>query len=317
MKLICVALIFLSFPLTVSRVAAVPDVSQSDYVGPETCRMCHSNYFQSYMKSVHGTTHVPGSPARKKGCETCHGPGARHVSKGGGKGTMFAFEGNIEAQEKAGMCLACHADSKNLAFWNMGRHKTGSLACNTCHVVHVGMKPQRVSAGYLPLSARSKIMRSPVPDLCFSCHKDIRSQTLRSSHHPIREGKTMCSDCHQPHGSFGPKMVRANSINELCYKCHAEKRGPFMVEHPPVTENCSNCHTPHGSNYHALLGTKTPQLCQNCHDFSQHPGTPYTNFETFRGAAPSNRMAARNCTMCHTNVHGTNAPTGRGQHFLR
>ena len=288
-----------------------------EYIGSEACRKCHEDYVQSYAKSLHGKTYVPGSPAGEEGCETCHGPGAGHVSKGGGKGTMFAFGGNPEAKKKAAKCLTCHEDSKRLAFWNMSRHKTEGLSCDTCHVVHIDMKPRRVSSGYLPLPVQSKVMKVPVPDLCFGCHKDIRSQTLRQSHHPILEGKTRCFDCHSQHGGFGPKMVRADSVNELCFNCHAEKRGPFMVEHPPVAENCLNCHTAHGSNHYALLVRKTPQLCQSCHDFSQHPGTPYTNFETFRGAAPSNRMVSRNCVLCHTNVHGTNGPADRGQRFLR
>ncbi|HEY3277847.1 MAG TPA: DmsE family decaheme c-type cytochrome [Syntrophorhabdaceae bacterium] len=288
-----------------------------DYIGSDACKSCHANYVQSYAESIHGKTYVPGSPAKEEGCETCHGPGASHVKRGGGKGTMFAFGPNPDAREKTAKCLKCHEDSPKQAFWNMSKHKSSGLSCDTCHVVHTGMKPLRAPSGYLPLPAQRKTMKAPMPDLCFGCHKDVRSQTLRQSHHPIREGKTGCSACHEPHGAFGPKMVKADSINELCYKCHAEKRGPFMVEHPPVAENCLNCHVAHGSNHSALLTRKTPQLCQSCHDFSQHPGTPYTSFETFRGPAPSNRMVSRNCVLCHTNVHGTNSPTDRGQRFLR
>ena len=52
-----------------------------------------------------------------------------------------------------------------------------------------------------------------------------------SSHMPIREGKITCSDCHNPHGSVTEKLIRQASVNEVCYTCHAEKRGPFLWEH--------------------------------------------------------------------------------------
>ncbi len=42
-------------------------------------------------------------------------------------------------------------------------------------------------------------------------------------------------------------------MNETCYTCHADKRGPFLWEHQPVNEDCTNCHTPHGSNITPLL----------------------------------------------------------------
>jgi hypothetical protein len=41
-------------------------------------------------------------------------------------------------------------------------------------------------------------------------------------------------------------MVKAESIKELCTTCHADKRGPWLFEHPPVEENCLTCHNPHG-----------------------------------------------------------------------
>ena len=59
----------------------------------------------------------------------------------------------------------------------------------------------------------------------------------------------MCSDCHNPHGSPGDtKVLKEFTVNETCYNCHADKRGPMLWEHQPVRDNCLNCHTPHGSN---------------------------------------------------------------------
>ena len=70
-------------------------------------------------------------------------------------------------------------------------------------------------------------------------------------------------------------MVRHETVNQQCYSCHAEKRGPYVFSHPPVDENCLSCHNPHGSSHTFLLNEKVPNLCQDCHDWSRHPGSFY------------------------------------------
>ncbi len=125
---------------------------------------------------------------------------------------------------------------------------------------------------------------------------------FRSSHMPLREGKIVCSDCHNPHGSFTEALLKADSINENCYKCHAEKRGPFLFEHAPVRENCLNCHDPHGSVNEYLLKISRPRLCNECHTIG-HGG-----FLT--GGPVQIGAVSRSCQNCHTEVHGTNSPGG-------
>jgi len=274
------------------------------YLGSEVCKGCHGNYYESYRKSIHAKKLIPGSPANKDACESCHGPGAAHVRKGGGKGTgIFAFVRNADPDQRSSTCLSCHQESRAVPFWNMSRHKVNGISCDNCHSVHSGMKMN---------------LKAQEPMLCNSCHKGIRAQQNKQSHHPLKEGLMKCTQCHDQHGGFGPKMVRADNVNELCYQCHAEKRGPFMWEHPPVGENCLTCHTPHGSNHGKLLTSKPPLLCQSCHDATRHPGTIYTRFETFQGRATSgkNRMFARACLNCHTNIHGSMEPS-RGGNFVR
>ena len=251
-----------------------------------------ANITISYSKSVHGKKALSGSPANRNECESCHGPGSAHVEKGGGKGTgIFAFTRKDDPKDKAAKCLACHEESRHLAFWDNGRHKSAGVSCPDCHSPHSG---------------NEKMLKAEQPDLCFNCHKDIRMMLTRQSHHPIREGKMKCTDCHNPHGGFGPKMVKADSVNELCYTCHAEKRGPFRFEHPPVAENCLNCHNVHGSNHRSMLVSKPPQLCQDCHGDGGHPGRPYTARRSFKGPDPRAQMYSRACMNCHTNIHGSN-----------
>ena len=137
-------------------------------------------------------------------------------------------------------------------------HEERGVACSNCHTVMTNV------------SARFALKTAFQPDTCFQCHKDRRAQMFRSSHMPMREGKIVCSDCHNPHGSFTEAMLRTNTINETCYKCHAEKRGPFLFEHMPVRENCDNCHDPHGSINEASLKMSRPRLCFECHTIGPH-----------------------------------------------
>jgi DmsE family decaheme c-type cytochrome len=146
-------------------------------------------------------------------------------------------------------------------------------------------------------------------DMCYSCHQGARAQMMRTSHHPVREGKMDCGSCHDPHGSSTKGMLKADSVNELCYTCHTEKRGPFLWEHAPVRENCSTCHQAHGSNHDKLLLAKMPYLCQRCHLNTRHPGTLYDLRNTQLGANPSNRVVEHACKNCHQNVHGSNHPS--------
>lgn len=281
---------------------------KAEYAGVEACKGCHEDYYNSYASSVHSKKKIPGSPAKQDACESCHGAGADHAGKGGGKGVggIFTFDKKGDAKARSAKCLACHDESKNLAFWDMGAHKKNDISCDDCHKVHTVVTQK---------------LKSAENELCSRCHQDIKSQFNKQSHHPVKEGLIKCSSCHDVHGGFGKKMIKADAVNELCYECHAEKRGPFMNEHPPVAENCLTCHEAHGSSHGRLLERKVPQICQNCHNVqsSGHQANAYTSQYSFNGSAlfNKNKFYGRSCLNCHTNIHGSNGPGDSGQLFLR
>ena len=123
-----------------------------------------------------------------------------------------------------------------------------------------------------------------------------------------------CSDCHNPHGSTNPSMLTGATVNQTCFGCHAEKRGPLLWEHAPVVEDCGLCHTPHGSVRPALLTKSPPLLCQQCHSVAGHPAVARTGAALPNGAGATSGGAvfllAGSCTNCHSQVHGSNHPSG-------
>lgn len=275
--------------------------------GAELCKDCHEAQYNSYGKSKHSKKGFANSPANKSDCMACHREGIAHAEAGGGKGAggIVALNGkNVSAAAKDAACLSCHASSRKLAFWDMGKHKKSDVACTSCHNIH-GKKIAQV-------------------ETCTGCHKDIKRDINRASHHPIVEGKVKCSDCHNPHGTLSHGMITAENTNQLCYKCHADKRGPWLWEHAPVEENCQTCHTAHGSRTAKLLVERQPNLCAECHFTAGGHTTSFAIGRSgFLGSSPSNRVMARSCTNCHSAIHGSNHPedpqnqNSSGRFFVR
>ena len=104
-------------------------------------------------------------------------------------------------------------------------------------------------------------------------------------------------------------MVRDN-VNDTCYTCHMEKRGPFVRTHQPVQEDCSICHNPHGTTTPSMLKARQPFLCQQCHEPTSHRGNQagFTGPQNTAGGSTAANLLARGCLNCHTNIHGTNNP---------
>ncbi len=275
------------------------------FVGSESCLACHADQ-AAFKGSIHekGFLHKKGLTGEQS-CETCHGPGSLHADAAGDKtnpgfATVTAF---MKASPSAvnESCLKCHDDAAQ-SHWSGSMHEARGLSCLSCHSVHTAK------------AEKNLLKKANVEETCYQCHKDVKAKMSRSSHHPVKEGKMSCSDCHQPHGTEGVKMLTGGTLNETCFQCHAEKRGPMLFEHRPVSENCGACHEPHGSNHGKLLTKKTPFLCQSCHSNSRHPGTMYAGNPATAGSDNyqklNNRAVYRNCMNCHSNIHGSNHPSG-------
>ncbi len=292
--------------------------------GPEVCKNCHEEYVDSFAATVHGKKGHPRSPASNAGCASCHGDATAHVKADGGRnspGLVNPGNKKLPATQRDQICMNCHEANRHLAFWDAGKHRKNDVSCSDCHSTH-GDKESLLKIKNPQIAPYVNTSRVAQEEVCYTCHRDIRALVMKPSHHPITEGKIKCSSCHNPHGALSPAMVNAESVKELCTSCHADKRGPFMFEHAPVEESCLNCHNPHGTRAMKLLNEKLPNLCQDCHDAAQHPGTIYdadAGFGAPSGATsgPNTRFLARTCMNCHNQIHGSNAPAARGRRFVR
>lgn len=276
------------------------------------CTRCHDQSENKPILAMYQTPHGVKADGRAPSCQSCHGTSRAHVENKAGSDVRppvdIAFgKKSVTSTEQVQACVGCHKNGQR-NHWEGSKHEAANVACSSCHTVHA--KQDKVVA------------RDTQPQVCFSCHQSERSQLHRISAHPVMAGKMTCSDCHNPHGSTGPSLLKAGSVNETCVSCHGEKRGPFLWEHAPVTDSCTNCHTPHGSNITPLLKVRTPWLCQSCHSANHAAGinsganlqnggaTTVNGTQPLANSAARFTMAGRNCQSCHMQTHGSNHPAG-------
>jgi len=271
--------------------------------GADTCLKCHDEYYKYPVIEIfytkHGDRKNPRSPMAQLQCESCHGPGRAHATEpkvGQQRAPIIAFghKSKIPLGEQNERCLQCH-NSGNRTTWRGSAHESQNMGCVDCHTIHTKNDP----------------VLTPVKQVqkCFICHKKQSAEFARSSVHPVRYGQMSCAQCHNPHGTFSKSLLKTATKNDTCYQCHAEKRGPFLWAHAPVSEDCGICHEHHGSIQKSLLKKRPPYLCQQCHSMAGHPSVAYDSGalnDTFNNTF----MLAKSCLNCHFQVHGSNHPSG-------
>jgi DmsE family decaheme c-type cytochrome len=282
--------------------------------GDARCTRCHDQGDEFPVLAIGKTKHGTLADARTPTCTSCHGESETHVNRPADAkerpkpDRTFGRNSTTPMEERSAACLTCHQGGKRI-HWTRSAHAASEVACTSCHQIHTAHDTVRDKATQI--------------DVCFTCHKEQRAQLRRPSRHPILEGKVTCSDCHNPHGTAGPKLLVRDNVNDTCYQCHMEKRGPFVRTHEPVQEDCSICHNPHGTTSPNLLRVRPPFLCQSCHEPDSHHSTPPRGGPVV-GNPTTNQavIMARGCVNCHTQIHGSNnaadpPPSGQGRGFRR
>ena len=268
--------------------AALATTQGSTAAESSPCLDCHEEQATTFSGSPHGKAFLHEAALAEASCESCHRDSATHAESGDPEDILAPRETGARAANAA--CLSCHENQTHNAYWSGSAHEAADLSCTDCHAIHA------------PAVSKGGRWLTNTNELCLSCHTSSRVGLNQRSHHPLREGKMDCADCHDPHGSTTEKLVKRDSVNDLCLSCHQELRGPFLWEHGPVREDCLTCHSPHGSNHDKMLVARASQLCQSCHLQGRH--------QTVAGLSTSIWNSNRACLNCHSQIHGSNHPSG-------
>lgn len=235
-----VSVSFIISCVTVQRTVIPPPLIQgAEYIGTDTCALCHEKVARDFKYTDHGRIQIIGEPERVdgQGCEACHGAGSLHMEAGGGRGRYII---------------------------NPGKN----------------------------------------PEACFQCHLETKALFNLQYHHPVKEGRMGCTNCHNPHGQdiSNPKGIFVARENETCRQCHREQARPRVFEHEALREGCTSCHNVHGSINEKLLTERDNNLCLKCHAQVAAPSTL-----TIGDFSHTTRVMQGTCWSadCHTAVHGS------------
>ncbi|MDB6056195.1 MAG: hypothetical protein JWO95_39 [Verrucomicrobiales bacterium] len=189
-------------------VIAPPKVEGAKYVGDKACNDCHDKITRVFPSSPHARlrltdAQMPG----QQGCESCHGPGSKHIAAGGGRGKFIVNPG-----KQPETCFQCHL-SQNAQFHLPQHHPVleGKMSCVDCHDPH----------GQDIMKPRGGLAMARVNESCSNCHRE-QTKPHVFEHAALREG---CTACHSPHGSVNQKLLTIRDSN-LCLRCHAQTPKP-------------------------------------------------------------------------------------------
>ncbi len=251
------------------------EAEQPEYKAPDACAGCHDEIVGAFGKIRHAGV--------KNACDACHTGARKHSESVDPADVQNPAKLSGLAADKN--CLSCHQNQATHAGRIRGGHARSAVTCVTCHSIHTTAKK---------------------PDNCGQCHAGTVAEFQRPYKHGLATGAVKCNDCHNVHGRTLSNSFAATSANEPgCFKCHGNKRGPFVFEHAPVRqEGCNSCHEPHGSANPRMLNRAQVHLqCLECH-------TNTTNNASVSGTTPPafhnlRDPRIKNCTTCHVKIHGS------------
>ena len=208
------------------------------------CSKCHQNAHQQNMleKNIHVTNDV--------NCSACH---SVHESK----------HTVLLKKAEPGLCFSCHQNAEG-RFAKPYRHPVsdGIVKCSDCHMA---------------LDETRRELSLNGTNMCTKCHAEFEGpfpyEHQATVDYSTEEGG--CISCHDPHGSYLPRMLKQPYEAphfQLCSQCHSVPGHNSNVEHGTRWSGvpCNDCHTDiHGSYSNRLFVSESlkGQGCFNagCH----------------------------------------------------
>ncbi|MGO8036240.1 tetratricopeptide repeat protein [Rhizobium leguminosarum] len=191
-----------------------------------TCIDCHSTDPQAKFQpqtNEYKSTYV----ATSIGCQSCHGPGAKHVASAQSADVSSPMTDTGLPKLDAGICFACHARRTKLLD---------------------GYQPGKPFLDYFSPALLRQDLYFPdgqILDEVFEYGSFQQSKMARAG--------VTCLDCHRPHEAG----LKAEG-NALCTQCHTETKPDRFVNQDPSGRFDTPAHTHH-------LAGSTGAQCANCH----------------------------------------------------
>jgi predicted CXXCH cytochrome family protein len=231
------------------------------------CTVCHNAHASSYRALL-------GSPADTV-CFSCHedakkGLAQKYVHKPVKEGCQKCHDPHGSSQKaslhKAAqvLCVECHRSlhEKTIQALSTAKYPHSPVqngTCGSCHSPH--------------FSNDEKLLKAPLTQICFTCHKDLGEKTKSSqfTHGPVSGND--CVACHETHGSPYPRILRSYFPAEfyvpyklenyaICFDCHNKDIAlrPTTSELTGFRNGERNLHFVHVNK------EKKGRSCKACHE---------------------------------------------------
>ncbi len=234
----------------------------------QNCEGCHVTGL-SVTRNINGEF-VSSSQEAGISCESCHGPGERHVSEGGGKSRYIVNPAYLATDRGNEVCGQCHIRVKNKTGENGADFET-EYPCVIDGEEITPYIPGKILKDYIEETGSDgkatagywndndiATLGENASENNHSIKRHQQYQDLIKSRHYNNAGHT-CYTCHEPHGR-GKKgtaqLLRESDNNKICATCHGDLEMTMKKD-----GELRNKHAKHVSSSSNVGGS----LCTGCH----------------------------------------------------